>query len=71
MSFHRPLQTTQAEGRIEGIGQLPGDVAIDAIRCWKIALDRGISGALIGPSADLMKSPPIQYSDAQATEMLG
>ncbi len=41
-------------------------VVIDAIRCCKLALDQGLSGTLIGPSAYFMKSPPIQYSDEQA-----
>ncbi|GIX06128.1 MAG: myo-inositol-1-phosphate synthase [Candidatus Poribacteria bacterium] len=45
-------------------------VAIDAIRCCKLALDRGIAGALIGPSAYFMKSPPVQYTDAEAHEMV-
>ena len=45
-------------------------VSIDAIRCCKIAQDRGISGALYGPSAYFMKSPPFQYSDAEAREMV-
>ena len=44
-------------------------VAIDAIRCAKIGLDRGISGPLYGPSAYFMKSPPIQYPDPVAREM--
>ncbi|OGF97615.1 MAG: inositol-3-phosphate synthase, partial [Candidatus Glassbacteria bacterium RBG_16_58_8] len=35
-------------------------VVIDAIRCAKLALDNGVSGALVGPSAYFMKSPPIQ-----------
>ncbi|BCL81329.1 myo-inositol-1-phosphate synthase [Ktedonobacteria bacterium brp13] len=38
-------------------------VVIDAVRLVKIALDRGISGTLEGPSSYLMKSPPIQYHD--------
>lgn len=38
-------------------------VMIDAIRCAKIGLDRGISGPLEGPSSYFMKSPPVQYSD--------
>ena len=38
-------------------------VMIDAIRCAKIGLDRGIAGPLEGPSAYFMKSPPVQYSD--------
>jgi myo-inositol-1-phosphate synthase len=44
-------------------------VMIDAVRCAKLALDRGISGSLIAPSAYFMKSPPIQYADDQAREM--
>ena len=38
-------------------------VVIDALRCCKIALDRGISGAVIGPSSYFMKSPPQQFDD--------
>jgi len=38
-------------------------VVIDAIRCLKLALDNGISGALEGPSSYFMKSPPVQYTD--------
>lgn len=38
-------------------------VTIDAVRCAKLALDRGISGPLYGPSSYFMKSPPIQYVD--------
>ena len=38
-------------------------VVIDAIRCCKLALDRGLAGTIVGPSAYFMKSPPIQYSD--------
>lgn len=45
-------------------------VVIDAVRCAKIALDRGISGALTGPSAYLMKTPPIQYTDDIARNMI-
>ncbi len=41
-------------------------VVIDAIRCCKLALDRGLSGTIVGPSAYFMKSPPIQYSDDEA-----
>ena len=41
-------------------------VVIDAIRCCKLALDRGLSGTMVGPSAYFMKSPPIQYSDEEA-----
>ena len=45
-------------------------VVIDAIRCCKLALDRGISGPLEGPSAYFMKSPPVQYTDAEARVMV-
>ncbi len=38
-------------------------VVIDAVRCAKIALDRGVSGALLGPSSYFMKSPAEQYPD--------
>jgi len=41
-------------------------VVIDAIRCCKLALDRGLSGALTGPSSYFMKSPPKQFTDEQA-----
>ncbi len=41
-------------------------VVIDAVRLAKLALDRGIGGALIGPSSYLMKSPPEQYPDHDA-----
>jgi myo-inositol-1-phosphate synthase len=45
-------------------------VIIDAIRCCKLALDRGLKGALIAPSAYFMKSPPIQYTDSEARQMM-
>ena len=41
-------------------------VVIDAIRCAKLALDRGLGGALVGPSSYFMKSPPEQFTDAEA-----
>ncbi len=41
-------------------------VVIDAIRCAKLALDRGLKGALEAPSAYFMKSPPVQYTDDEA-----
>ncbi|PTY08081.1 inositol-3-phosphate synthase [Opitutaceae bacterium EW11] len=43
-------------------------VVIDAIRCAKLALDRGISGPLLGPASYFMKSPPEQYNDHVARE---
>jgi myo-inositol-1-phosphate synthase len=45
-------------------------VVIDAIRACKIALDRGLKGALLAPSAYLMKSPPEQWADDVAHERL-
>ncbi|MGR3173722.1 MAG: inositol-3-phosphate synthase [Candidatus Scalindua sp.] len=45
-------------------------VAIDAIRCCKLALDRKISGPLIAISAFTMKHPPVQYADTVAKEMV-
>lgn len=44
-------------------------IVIDAIRCAKIARDRGMSGPLLGPSAWFMKSPPQQFTDAVARSM--
>ena len=41
-------------------------VVIDAIRCAKLALDRRVGGALIGPSSYFMKSPPEQFTDYEA-----
>ncbi|MEA1959442.1 MAG: inositol-3-phosphate synthase [Chloroflexota bacterium] len=41
-------------------------VVVDAIRCCKIAMDRGVSGPLIRPSSYFMKSPPVQYKDDEA-----
>lgn len=43
---------------------------IDAIRCCKIALERGIGGPLTSISAYTMKHPPLQYTDDQASEMV-
>jgi myo-inositol-1-phosphate synthase len=43
-------------------------VVIDAVRCAKLAMDRGIGGALIGPSSYFMKSPPQQFADDEARE---
>jgi len=41
-------------------------VIIDAVRCAKLALDRGIGGPLTAPSSYFMKSPPVQYTDDEA-----
>ncbi|OGO39440.1 MAG: inositol-3-phosphate synthase [Chloroflexi bacterium RBG_16_57_8] len=43
-------------------------VVIDAIRCCKLALDRGLKGALIEPSSYFMKTPPVQFTDEQARQ---
>jgi myo-inositol-1-phosphate synthase len=43
-------------------------VVIDAVRCAKLALDRGIGGALVGPSSYFMKSPPRQFTDEEARQ---
>jgi myo-inositol-1-phosphate synthase len=45
-------------------------VVIDAIRCCKLAIDRGLSGAVVAPCAYFMKSPPIQYTDDEAHRMV-
>jgi myo-inositol-1-phosphate synthase len=41
-------------------------VVIDAVRCMKLALDRGLSGPLLSPSSYFMKSPAEQYPDSEA-----
>ncbi|MBF8255700.1 MAG: ino [Anaerolineales bacterium] len=45
-------------------------VVIDAVRCAKMALDRGLSGSLLPPSAYFMKTPPKQFSDDVARQMV-
>jgi myo-inositol-1-phosphate synthase len=45
-------------------------VIIDAVRCAKLALDRGIGGPILGPSAYFMKSPPVQFHDDVAHNMV-
>ena len=44
-------------------------VMIDAVRCAKLALDRGLSGPIIAPSSYFMKTPPKQFKDEIAREM--
>jgi len=41
-------------------------VVIDAVRCIKLAKDRGMGGPLLAPSSYFMKSPPVQYRDTEA-----
>ncbi|WP_419830966.1 inositol-3-phosphate synthase [Methylobacterium sp.] len=43
-------------------------IVIDAVRCAKLARDRGTGGALIGPSSYFMKAPPRQFTDHEARE---
>jgi len=43
-------------------------VVIDAVRCAKLALDRGLSGAITAPASYFMKTPPIQYTDDVARQ---
>jgi myo-inositol-1-phosphate synthase len=45
-------------------------VVIDALRCCKLALDRGDGGVLIGPSAFFCKHPPEQFTDDEASQMV-
>jgi myo-inositol-1-phosphate synthase len=45
-------------------------VGIDAIRCCKLALDSKLAGAQEGPSSYFFKTPPVQYSDAEAHELV-
>jgi len=45
-------------------------VVIDAVRCAKLALDRGLGGPLLGPAAYFMKSPPVQYTDDVARDLV-
>jgi myo-inositol-1-phosphate synthase len=45
-------------------------VMIDAIRCAKIALDRGLSGPIVGPSSYFFKTPPKQFRDSICREMV-
>ncbi|HTK35279.1 MAG TPA: inositol-3-phosphate synthase [Caulobacteraceae bacterium] len=44
-------------------------VVVDAIRCCKLALDRGQGGAVVGPSAYFCKHPPLQFTDDEAHRM--
>jgi myo-inositol-1-phosphate synthase len=44
-------------------------IVTDAVRCCKLALNHGVGGPLVGPSAYLMKSPPEQHPDPVAREL--
>ena len=45
-------------------------VVLDAVRCAKLALERGLSGAIQAPSSYFMKSPPVQHPDEFAREQV-
>jgi myo-inositol-1-phosphate synthase len=45
-------------------------VIIDAVRCAKLALDRGLTGPIEAPSSYFMKTPPVQYTDDEARDMV-
>lgn len=47
-----------------------GGVTIDAIRCCRLALDRGVGGPLKSISSYAMKHPPVQFSDGKAKELV-
>jgi myo-inositol-1-phosphate synthase len=79
----RKIAFIRMEGRI--FGNIPMDLelrlsvedspnsagsAIDAIRCCKLAQDRGIGGVLEAVSAYTMKHPPVQYTDDEAKRLL-
>jgi len=44
-------------------------VAIDMLRCAKVAMDRGVSGAIAAPSSFFCKHPPVQYTDEVAHQL--
>jgi myo-inositol-1-phosphate synthase len=45
-------------------------VVIDAVRCAKLGMDRGLKGVLEAPAAYFMKSPPVQHPDDKARDLL-
>jgi myo-inositol-1-phosphate synthase len=45
-------------------------IVTDAVRCCKLALNHGVGGPLVGPSAYLMKSPPEQHPDPVARDLI-
>jgi len=45
-------------------------VVIDAVRCCKLAMERGLKGPIIEPAAYFMKSPPVQFTDDEARRKL-
>jgi myo-inositol-1-phosphate synthase len=47
-----------------------GGISIDAVRCCKLAMDRGIAGAIEAPSSYFFKHPPVQYTDDESRILL-
>ena len=45
-------------------------IIIDALRAAKLARDRGIGGPVLSPASYFMKSPPVQYSDDKARDLV-
>ena len=45
-------------------------VVIDALRCAKLGMDRGLSGALVAPASYFKKTPPVQYPDDVARQLV-
>ena len=45
-------------------------IVIDALRCAKLGMDRGMKGALVAPSSYFMKSPPVQYADSECKRLV-
>ncbi len=47
-----------------------GGVVVDALRCLKLAKDRGVKGPILSVSSYYMKRPPQQYPDGEARELV-
>lgn len=45
-------------------------ISIDAVRCCKLAMDKGVAGAVTAPSSYFFKHPPVQYTDDVCREEL-
>ena len=69
---HAPSATcrsTSSSSSKSGTAPTRAGVVIDAVRCAKLGLDRGLSGTLVAPSAYFMKSPPVQHPDDECREL--
>jgi myo-inositol-1-phosphate synthase len=53
-----------------GLPQARPGIIIDAVRACKIAKDRGLGGPVMSASSYFMKSPPVQYDDATARDLV-